>query len=85
MILILSAMLLLTLVGSLSLNKEDKPADQEEEEEQTVEPVESDVIPSTFKGTISDEFSVPAEAMKVITNYMDAYYRSLYTSVCVWN
>ena len=79
MILILSAMLLLTLVGSLSLNKEDKPADQEEEEEQTVEPVESDVIPSTFKGTISDEFSVPAEAMKVITDYMDAYYRSLYT------
>ncbi|MBQ9424494.1 MAG: amidase domain-containing protein [Erysipelotrichaceae bacterium] len=76
MIILLSTMLGLTLLGALTLDREKK------EEEVIVVPdnVPDDrKIPSSFKGSIKDDFGVPEEVMNVIVSYMDAYYRSLYT------
>ena len=75
MFMILTAMLGLTLFACLTLidrNSEKQP------DESTVIPADNK-IPASFKGSVSDEYGVPAEVMKTITDYMDAYYRSIYT------
>ncbi|MBQ1899819.1 MAG: hypothetical protein II153_02825, partial [Erysipelotrichaceae bacterium] len=77
MLLILVSMLVLTLIGALNLNRSEE-SEEEPIPEVIVEP-ESDTVPETFKGTITDEYQVPAEVMDLIVRYMDAYYRSLYT------
>ena len=76
MIMILSTMFILTLIGGISLNvsKKEKP-----DNEPVIVNPDNKKIPSSFKGTISDDYGVPEEAMNVITSYMDAYYTSLYT------
>ena len=75
MILLLSSMLILTLIGGINRKSSIKPDD--------VTPVPNeevvDTIPETFKGKVNDTFDVPSEVMKAITDYMDAYYRSIYT------
>ena len=74
MIMILGSMLLCTLFGSLIMNSKKK---------EPVPDVEPDInepvkIPNTFLGKIDDEYSVPKEVLKAITDYMDAYYLSVF-------
>ena len=38
-----------------------------------------DTIPETYKGLINDKYNVPTDIINVITNYMDAYFKSIYT------
>ena len=79
MVMILTGMLLLTLIGSLNLDKNEKPEEEPVEESQNQETQ----VPVSFKGAVKDEYGVPSQVMKVITDYMDAYYRSVYTlEVC---
>ncbi len=77
MTMLLCAMLSLTFLGALAKNRgvetENKP------EETVVPQQESKKVPSTFKGTVHDDFNVPDGVMKVIVSYMDKYYKSLYT------
>ena len=81
MILILGTMLLGAFIGGLSLQKtpQDKP-----QSEETVTPVpdvpeDPKTIPAGFLGAFNDSYEVPEEIRKLITDYMDAYYLSLYT------
>lgn len=75
MTMLLSVMLLLTLIGSIMINKQDVPNSDTNNNDNT--PVDNIPVTSSYKGTISDDFSVPAEVMNVITSYMDLYYESL--------
>ena len=76
MIILLSAMLGLTLLGALTLDREKK------EEEVIVVPdnVPDDrKIPSSFKGSIKDDFGVPEEVMNVIVRFIPlVVYLSIY-------
>lgn len=76
MIIILVAMLVLTLIGGIA--RKNKDSEKPSENENNVEP-ETVVVPDSFKGAISDSYNVPQEVMKVITDYMDAYYKSIFT------
>ena len=69
-------MLVLTLIGGIA--RKNKDSEKPSENENNVEP-ETVVVPDSFKGTISDSYDVPQEIMKVITDYMDAYYKSIFT------
>ncbi|MBQ1483394.1 MAG: amidase domain-containing protein [Erysipelotrichaceae bacterium] len=78
MLMILVSMLCLTLLGALNMDRRPK----EEEvlpDEEVIEEEDDNVVPATFRGKVEDEFAVPQDIMKLITDYMDAYYRSLYT------
>ena len=78
MILILGTMLLGTFIGGLSLQKsaEEKPP-----KEETVVPVpdEPEKIPESYLGTFNDSFGVPEEIRKPVIDYLNAYFRSIYT------
>lgn len=76
MILILSSMLLCTLFGSIAVSRRKKEEVQPENEPEIVEPA---VIPSSFLGSVHDEYNVPKEVIQTITDYMDAYYLSVFT------
>ena len=76
MILLLSSMLILTLIGGINRKNTIDSMQNEPIEEDTVI---DDSLPSTFKGSINDTYNVPAGVMKVITDYMDAYFKSIYT------
>ncbi len=74
MILILSSMLLCTLFGALIMNGSRK---------ETVPDPDPDIdelvtVPNGFLGKIDDEYSIPKEIIQVITDYMDAYYLSVF-------
>ena len=75
MILILGSMLLCTLFGSLIMNGKKKETIPDTEPD-IDEPVK---IPDSFLGKIDDEYGVPEAVMKAITDYMDAYYLSVFT------
>ena len=75
MIALLSVMIVLTLLGSVSVKKRN----QSEEKKDEPVPVEINVMPDSFLNDLNDSYNVPDEVMKVIIEYMDAYYRSLYT------
>lgn len=77
MIMILSVMLTGTFIGAITLKKESR---QDTPETEPVSPSEgSAVVPSTFKGSVIDEFGVEKEVMDLIVSYMDAYYKSVFT------
>ena len=74
MILILSSMLLCTLFGALIMKRSRK---------ETVPDPDPDIdeaitVPSSFLGKIDDEYGVPKEVVQLITDYMDAYYLSVF-------
>ena len=75
MILLLGSMLLCTLFGSMIVSGKKKETVPDLKPE-TDEPV---VVPSNFLGSIEDEYNVPEEVLKPITDYMDAYYLSIFT------
>ncbi|MBR0418231.1 MAG: amidase domain-containing protein [Erysipelotrichaceae bacterium] len=77
MIIILGAMLTLTLLGALTLDKKESKVPEEVIENDSQE--ENTVVPVTFKGQIEDEYGVAKEVMDVIVSYMDAYYTSIFT------
>ncbi|MBQ1567671.1 MAG: hypothetical protein IIZ80_07270, partial [Erysipelotrichaceae bacterium] len=67
MIMILSVMLTGTFIGAITLKKESR---QDTPETEPVSPSEgSAVVPSTFKGSIIDEFGVEKEVMDLIVSY----------------
>ena len=76
MIVILVTMLVLELIGAISYkNRNDESIEPKNKPEEP----EVYVMPDSFKNNINDPFGVPEEVMKVITDYMDAYYKSMYT------
>ena len=77
MILILSAMLLGAFTGGLlkAGNKDLKPVNDD-----IVTPdVDPGRIPESFCASFDDPYGVPEEIRKLITDYMDAYYLSIYS------
>ncbi len=74
MILILSTMLLCTLFGTLIMNGSRKETVPDPDPD-IDEPV---AVPNGFLGKIDDEYSIPKEIIQVITDYMDAYYLSVF-------
>ena len=76
MVAILSSLIILTILGGLSVKQNKKP---KPEPEVDPEPLQVDVMPDSFLGQLDDPYSVPDAVMKVITDYMDAYYKSIYT------
>ena len=75
MFLILSCLLSLTLFGATHMDRDN----EKEEETEMEEVIEEVTVPGTFEGRITDEYGVPEDVMKVITDYMDRYYHALYT------
>ena len=62
------------------VRKKEKKEPGNEVLEETEEIIQSQIIiPDTFAGKIEDEYGVPKEVMKLITDYMDVYYRALFT------
>ena len=76
MVAILSSLIILTILGGLSVKQNKKP---KPEPEVDPEPPQVDVMPDSFLGQLDDPYSVPDAVMKVITDYMDSYYKSIYT------
>ncbi len=78
MILILGTMLLGAFLGGLSLQKspQEKP---QNDVPVTPAPDEPETVPDSFLGTFDGSDEVPEEIKKLVTDYMDAYYLSLYT------
>ncbi len=78
MILILGTMLLGAFIGGLSIQKD---TDSKPKGDDIVIPAADDPqrIPDSFSAAFNDPFEVPAEIRKLIIDYMDAYYLSLYT------
>ena len=77
MILILGTMLLGALTGGLlrMANKDPKPKN----EEVVVPDMDPGRIPESFCASFEDPYGVPEEIRKLITDYMDAYYLSIYS------
>lgn len=71
--------LLTVLLGSICLGLSTVDRTSTNTEDVIDDVVIEDVIPDTFCQAINNGQSVPAEVMKVITDYMDDYYLSLYT------
>ncbi|MBQ1533258.1 MAG: amidase domain-containing protein, partial [Erysipelotrichaceae bacterium] len=74
MILILSSMLLCTLFGAL-ITKRSRKETVPDPDPDIDEPI---TVPSSFLGKIDDEYGVPKEVVQLITDYMDAYYLSVF-------
>lgn len=74
MILILSSMLLCTLFGALIMtgSRKEKVPDPDPDIDEPV------TVPNVFLGKIDDEYGVPKEVVQLITDYMDAYYLSVF-------
>ena len=75
MIAILSSLTALILLGSISVKNRKEGNGKEIEPEPPVE----NVMPDSFLNRLDDSYGVPDAVMKVVTDYMDAYYKSLYT------
>ena len=84
MFLILSTMLLTTLFGSMIYKGKVTAQRAEEERLAELQRIEDErqakiaAGPDTFKRAVKDDMGVPAEVMKVITDYLDLYFRSMY-------
>ena len=81
-ILILSLMLAGTLLGSLAIQgkrNEGKPEETIVVNEPDVKDQDDDVIPESFLGFFDDGYGIDEDVKKLITGYMDDYYRSIYT------
>ena len=74
MIGLLSLLTVFILIGSILANKRKK----EPEIKDDPVPVK-EVMPDSFLNRLDDNYGVPDGVMKVITDYLDAYYKSLYT------
>lgn len=70
MILLLTVLLSIITVGLITTNNSNKI-----DEPEMVE----DIIPETFMKSVNNADKVPADVLKVITDYMDDYFLSLYT------
>lgn len=86
MYLLLFALLLTIFVGLLlkdsNIDDNTKPNSNNISNNTTNEIIEEPVekpIPETFCKEVTDSEKVPSEVLNVITNYMDDYYRSMYT------
>ena len=77
MIVLLSSILLLNFIGALSINKNKEVIDNTPVDNKPV-PTEN-VMPESFKGSISNDTNTPEAVSNVIVEYMDAYYKSIYT------
>ena len=75
MIALLSAMTLVILLGSISVKNRNSNEKIDPEPEPPVE----DVMPDSFINKLDDQYNVPKEVMNVIIDYMDTYYKSIYT------
>ncbi|MBR3250171.1 MAG: amidase domain-containing protein [Erysipelotrichaceae bacterium] len=74
MVALLSTMTLLILIGSIGAKRRKEGPETKEEPVPVV-----NVMPDSFLGKLDDSHNVPEAVMKVIIDYMDAYYKSLYT------
>lgn len=68
-------LILAVLLSSITVGLAFKPKDIDNKEPEVVEPS----IPETFMKSVNNADKVPAEVLKVITDYLDDYFLSLYT------
>ena len=74
MVALLSTMTLLILIGSIGAKRRKEGPETKEEPVPVV-----NVMPDSCLEKLDDSHNVPEAVMKVIIDYMDAYYKSLYT------
>ncbi|MBQ1566266.1 MAG: amidase domain-containing protein [Erysipelotrichaceae bacterium] len=74
MVILLSTMTLLILIGSIGAKRRKEGPEIKEDPTPVIS-----VMPDSFLGKLDDSYNVPEAVMKVIIDYMDAYYKSLYT------
>ena len=75
MIGLLSMMTVLILLGSVSAKRREDKNNREDEPT----PPAIEVMPDSFLNDLQDPYNVPEEVKKLIIDYMDAYYKSIYT------
>ncbi len=75
MIGLLSMMTVLILLGSVSAKRRE---DKNNREDEPAPPV-IEVMPDSFLNDLQDPYNIPEEVKKLIIDYMDAYYKSIYT------